>query len=89
MHLPAPTQSNLLVLGKEPNSGCLLTDRAAAVTAHAVQAARGYLFRSVLKEGFWCFFTALKNGWTTADEDRAKSKQRLLRAAPQAVVVQN
>lgn len=67
-------------------------DRAAAGTAHAVQTARGFFyffFRSVLKEGFWYFFTVLKPGWTKADRGTAKSKQRLFGAAPQAVVVES
>lgn len=86
MHLPALTQTNLSVLDEKPNSGYLLAGWAAAATAHA---AKGYLFRSVLKEGFWCLFTALKNGRTAAEQDTAESKQRLLRAAPEAVVVQS
>lgn len=70
-------------------SGCLLMDQAAAGTAHVVQTARQCFFRSVLKESFWCFFTALKLELTAADQDTAKSKQKLLGAAPQAVVVES
>lgn len=58
--LHAPSSSNSKQLpwtGEDTNWVCLLTDWAAAGTAHASQSARGYFL------GLW-LFGALKSGWT-------------------------
>lgn len=69
MHLPAPSQSKHLVPGNSQiRAVCPWTGLGCCRRALPVQTARGHFINLCC---FWCFFTALKQGWMAEPQQKA------------------